>query len=286
MKVLIIKENGRHEANRHMIECLSIQRSFRKFGHEADVWGLGFDNYNDKIDFESYDLIINLENYDVTNWLPDLSNVKTTKYLWVIDAHCRGMEPYMKIFKEGNYDLILQATKHYLNDNSVWLPNACDQTFFYPREVEKSIDLGFCGSMLNRKGILNFLSNKYGLETHIWKIGEEMINLVSSFKIGFNVNLSNDINFRSFETMSCGAALLTNYNPQYDELGFVDEENCLMYRNMTDICTKLDKYLNNPEEIARIAKNGHELSKLHTYDDRIKRIIKIFNGESDGSFSL
>lgn len=277
MKVLIIKENGRHEKNRHLIECISIQRSFRKLGHEADIWGIGFDNYNSKINFNSYDLIINLENYDETGWVPSLSDVKTKKFLWIIDAHCRGMDPYMKVFNSGKYDLILQATKDFMNKDSIWIPNACDHTNFFPRNVEKNIDLGFCGSLLNRQEILNYLNIRYNLIPHVWVIGEDMINLISSFKINFNLNLANDINFRSFETISCGTVLLTNYNYQYLELGFKDEENCLMYNNINDLCEKIEKYLKNDKEIDRISKNGLELSKLHTYDDRIQKIIDVYN---------
>lgn len=277
MRVLIIQENGRHEKNRHFRECFSIQRSFTKLGHEAHVWGLGHQNYKEEINYNSYDLIINLENYDTTGWVPDLSNVKTKKFLWVIDAHCRGMKPYTDTFNSGKYDLILQSTKDYLDKNSVWLPNACDSTLFYPREVEKNIKFGFCGSVLNRQQILDFLTQKYDLKQNIWVIGEEMVKLISSFKIAFNLNLANDINYRSFETISCGTALLTNFNSQYLDLGFVDEENCLLYKNVEELCSKIENYIVNDEKILKISKNALELSKRHTYDARIKNIIGILN---------
>ena len=71
MKILIIQENGRHEENRHLRECFSMQRAFQFHDVDCDVWGLGHDS--PEPDFESYDLIINLENYDETGWVPDLS---------------------------------------------------------------------------------------------------------------------------------------------------------------------------------------------------------------------
>ena len=111
MKTLLIQENGRHEANRHYRECFCLQRALEHHGYEADVWGLGHDNYvSGEPDYEAYDLVINLENYDETGWVPSLSKVQTKKFLWSIDAHCRGIDVYTQPATEGNYDLILEAT--------------------------------------------------------------------------------------------------------------------------------------------------------------------------------
>ena len=62
MKILIIQENGRHEVSKHLRECNSMQRAIILQGVNCDVWGLGHNGYNTKPDFNSYDVIINLEN--------------------------------------------------------------------------------------------------------------------------------------------------------------------------------------------------------------------------------
>ena len=67
MKILLIQENGRHEENRQFRECFSLQKSFNKLGHEATVWGLGHDNFNETPLWEEYDWIINLENISKIN---------------------------------------------------------------------------------------------------------------------------------------------------------------------------------------------------------------------------
>ena len=84
MKFLIIQENGRHDGNRNFRECFCAQRAFVHHGQEADVWGLGHDNYSYEPDYEAYDFIINLENYDETGWVPSLAKVQTKKFLWSI----------------------------------------------------------------------------------------------------------------------------------------------------------------------------------------------------------
>ena len=85
MRVIVIQEAGRHEENRNFRECLSLQRAFIHNGHECDVWGLGHNNYNTTPDWNSYDLIMNIENYDSTGWTPNLSTFNfPIKILWSI----------------------------------------------------------------------------------------------------------------------------------------------------------------------------------------------------------
>jgi hypothetical protein len=276
VKVLIIQENGRHEENRHFRECLCMQRSLQKLGHQADVWGLGHDNYAETPSWNSYDIILNFENYDTRGWIPDLScAIKPKKFLWSIDAHCRGMKPFLDTFRTGGYDLILQATEDFVDENSVWFPNCYDQTLIKP-SFPKTSFLGFCGSLLNREQLLNFLSAKYGLKKDIWRLGSDMVQAVSSYRIHFNINLANDINYRSFETIGCETLLLTNYNPQYEKLGFIDGENCLMYRDVNDLCHKIEACQIDSEMVASISKAGYELAEQHTYDRRASQLVSLY----------
>jgi len=279
MNILIIQENGRHEENRNFRECFCIQRSFKNLGHNAEVWGLGHDNFDGPVKkLDKYDLIINLENYDTSGWVPKLDSVDDPiKFLWSIDPHCRGIEVYKKTFKDGNYNLILQAIKDHVDDNSVWFPNCYDDSLIQRREhIKKEKDIGFCGSLLNRAQILEFLSGRYGMEPDIWVLGDGMVDKINSYWIHFNINLANDINYRSFETIGCGTVLLTNRNYQYEELGFEDEKNCLMYDSIEELVSKLDLYHKNHDKLRNIGDNGFELAKKHTYDDRAGRIIKLY----------
>lgn len=280
MKILIIQENGQHAANRNFRECFCMSRSLTKMGHEVEIWGKGHVNFETQPQWESYDIILNFENYDSTGWVPTLeATTAPKKYLWSIDAHCRGMSPFADTFRSGKYDLILQSTKDFVNnDNSVWFPNCYDASLFKP-SAPKNNFLGFCGSLLNRKQILDFLTQKYNLKQDIWVLGEDMVKTISSYEVHFNINLANDINYRSFETLGCGTLLLTNYNPQYEELGFVDGKNCLIYRDVESLCKKIEYCIENPESVKEITKNGIELAKNHTYDIRAKNLISLYSGE-------
>ena len=277
MKILIIQENGRHEENKHFRECFCMQRSLQKLGHETDVWGLGHDHFEASPFWDTYDIILNFENYDIEGWLPDLSSViKPKKYLWSIDAHCRGMKPFYDTFHSGKYDLILQSTEDYVDENSVWFPNCYDDTLLKSMKIDKTVNIGFCGSLLNRGGILEHLEKQYNLQKNIFVLGDKMVEKINSFWINFNINLANDINYRSFETIGCGTVLLTNYNPQYEKLGFIDEHNCLMYKNLQDLEYKIEKYVEQHDKLKEIGNNALELSKKHTYNVRAKQLIKLY----------
>jgi spore maturation protein CgeB len=142
-------------------------------------------------------------------------------------------------------------------------------------DVDKTIDVGFCGSYANREQLLEHLKREHDLHLDIFVIGDAMVEAINSYKCHFNLNIANDINYRSFETIGCGTILLTNYNPQYEELGFEDGVNCLMYKDedsLTEYITMV-KY----KDMTDIAKAGLEFAKKHTYDERVKSLLERFD---------
>lgn len=273
MNILLIQENGRHDLNREYRECFSLKRAFNFYGHNVDIWGLGHENYYNKPDFNNYDIIFNLENYG-DNWLPNFYEInKPLKIFWSIDAHYRGEYPYEKIFREGKYTYLLHSTKDYVKySHHKWFPNAYDDDLIVPLNVEKNIKFGFCGNYANRKEILEWLNKEYNLHLDIFVIGPDMVKAINSYKCHFNLNIANDINYRSFETIGCGTLLLTNYNPVYEEMNFINEKNCLLYKNqkeLIDHINNIDNYLTLEfkNSILNLAKNN-------TYKKRIINLMK------------
>ncbi len=276
MKIIVIQEAGRHEANRNYRECLSLQRAFIFNGHSCDVWGLGHPNYNQIPDWDSYDLIFNIENYDYIGWVPDLSFYKKPKkILWSIDAHCRGEGVYESTFETGRYDYLLHSSHDFVKKPyHIWFPNSFDDDLIKNLESTKTHFLGFCGNYVNRKELLDRLSSKWGLKQDIFVIGDSMVRTINEYKIHFNKNIFNDINYRNFETIGSGTALLTNFHLDYERLGFIHNHNCLLYKNENEIDSILGDLLHDDERIKRISKNGLEFSKSHTYKIRVKQLIE------------
>ena len=157
---------------------------------------------------------------------------------------------------------------------SYWFPNSYPDDLMFPTNTEKSVDVGFCGNILNRGHIIDSL-NKFGIKKDIFVIGKDMVDCINSYKIHLNCNISNDINYRTFETTGCGTFLLTNYTPGLEKLFDIGKE-IVTYSSIQDLSEKVSYYLNNDDERNRIAKAGYEKSKAnHTYYERSKKIIEI-----------
>jgi hypothetical protein len=277
MKILLIQEASRHKDNIEFRECLSLKRAFEYNNHQADVWGLGHTNFDILPDWNSYDLIVNLENYDETGWVPNLDNVNSIKCLWSIDAHCKGIQSYIRTFNEGKYNFILQSTPEFLNDYSAWMPNAYDDDIIKPLNIKKEYDIGFCGHINNRGVLIDILQANFNFKLDEGVRGNNMVEAINKYRIHFNANISIDINYRHFETIGCGTCLLTSYNKHLSTLGFKDGENCIIYRNAVEMVQKVKHILENPNELNRISTNGLILAKDHTYKKRVSIIEQAYN---------
>ena len=164
----------------------------------------------------------------------------------------------------------------FVNENyKVWFPNAFDDELIFKKNVDKKCDVGFCGSLLNRQYFIEKLKSYYNFIHDNFIIGDDMVTAINSYKIHWNRNLSNDINYRNFETIGCGIPLVTNYNYQYELLGFKHMENVMIYNNENEMFENINLLLSNELLREKISNNGYELSKKHTYLERCKKILKI-----------
>ena len=283
MKILIIQENGRHLENRDFRECFNLQRALLRKNVETIVWGLGHDNFNTPFHqiIKNIDVIILLENYESNGLLPDLSNVNKLKIFWSIDSHMVLMN-HITTVVTNKIDIVLNAIESHQNNfktsKTFYFPNAYPSDLIFPiDEINKNIFLGFCGSLLNRSEILDKLENKFGLKKDIWKLGNKMVETINGYNIHFNKTLSNDINYRVYETMGCNTLMLTNSTENINTF-FNDMENIVIYNNETELFEKLNTLSLDNDLIKKISNSGYELVKNnHTYDNRTDVLLKIIN---------
>lgn len=285
MKIVIIQEAGRHEKNKNFRESLCLERGLNKIdGVEAIVWGLNYSNYNKPFsEIEKWaDVIFVIENY-TPEWLPvkEISESKKIKIYWSIDSHCI-LNAHQNICKKLNIDILLNSTEYYIPHfsgivkKSYWFPNAYPDDLIFNKPTEKKYDIGFCGNVNNRGNYINYL-RKYNIKQDIFVIGDDMVNAINSYKIHFNRNISNDINYRTFETTGCKTFLLTNYTAGLEKLFNIGTE-IVTYDNFNDLDEKINFYLNNESERKKIEDLGWQRSKKeHTYYERCKLLIEIIN---------
>lgn len=279
LKFLVIQENGEHEKNRMFRECYAFQTALKSFGHECDIWGHWHANFNTPPNFNDYDVIINLENYD-KGWVPydKLAQYNGYKIMWAIDTHTRGIDYFNYVASRSKTNLILEATRDFvITPNRVWFPCCVNDELVKPNGSTKEFNVGFCGHESNRGDYIELLSQQttFKFKKDIGVIGNDMVDAINSYEVHFNRNYSNDINFRSFETIACGTLLLTNDSPQYNELGFKHMENCLIYKDKQDMLNVIHDYFNLPPlKQVQMSLIGYAMSPRHTYKSRIHHLLK------------
>lgn len=282
MKILLIQEKGRHKKNENFREALNLSRGLNNNSIDTVVWGLGYDNFNipfNKIS-EDCDVIVLLENYEVNNWIPDLSTINKLKVFWSIDSHCIPQQ-HINTCNKHNIDIVLHAVYGHdklFKQKTYYFPNAYPSDLIYPiNSIEKEYDIGFCGNYVNRKNLVDLIDQTYGIKRDIFVIGDDMVKAINSYKIHFNKNIGDDINFRTFETLGCKTGLITNVTPGLDKL-FDIENDLITYTNKNDLVDKIKYYLNNTSELKRIIENGFSnVSQNHTYNKRAEELVKIIN---------
>lgn len=281
MKILIIQEKGRHKENENFREALNFQRAFKRLKVDCVVWGLNYENFSTPFEEiqKDCDVIFLLENYEQTSWLPNLSSIKKLKVFWSIDSHC-VLGNHVMMCKINKINIVLNAIESHMSafkfQKTFYFPNAYPSDLIYPKkEIQKVYDIGFCGGDGNRINWINFLSNNTNFKRDNFVIGDSMVNALNSYKIHFNRNIDNDINYRTFETLGTKTFLLTNYTENLEKL-FKIGKHLITYDSKEDLLNKINYYLNNEKERKKIEEEGYShVIQFHTYDVRAKQFLEI-----------
>jgi len=284
MRLLIIQAAGEHKENYIFRESLCLHRACFNNKIESAVWGVGYSHFEDFDRLCDWcDVVLCVENY-FFDWIPDLSlKSNKLKIFWAIDGHCNYTN-ISNFVNKNNFDLILSSCYGTEFDiDTEWFLNCYPDDLIQPKSFqEKEIAFGYIGSIGNsvRQEYLKALKNKYNMLTNINIIGTEMVNILQNFKISFNVNLSTDINYRTFESMGAGCLLITNITPgiQYH---FKDNNNIVLYNNMKECFEVVDHYLKNLDDAEIVANNGLlNVKNNHTYNTRVRELYDIIQRRS------
>lgn len=181
----------------------------------------------------------------------------------------------------AQYDGCMKLQKAY-GDKVSWLPHAFEPDISRDLGIARKLDVAFIGNDggIPRKFLLQEIRERFrnvyiGRAEHTALAG-----MYSSAKIGFNYSIGLDINMRTFEVMSAGAMLLTNYLPRngFEKL-FTDRKDVVVYKEPREIFSLIEFYLKNDSERERIAESGKRLVMAqHTYDKRAGTIIQVISG--------
>lgn len=184
------------------------------------------------------------------------------------------------------FDHVFLYHRNYLKDfkehpegHVHWFPYACDLEVFQPLGLERDLDVAFVGQLFDAESERSRVIKKIAAR---WKVNEQRLyfqheipGVYSRSKIVVNFPLADDLNFRFFEAMSCGALLLTRRINNGQEILFQEGEHFAAFANEEELFAKVEFYLAHPEQRDAIANAGHaEVVALHGLDVRLEMLLE------------
>ncbi len=197
-----------------------------------------------------------------------LSTLSLPKFAWLIDVH-KKTSFHQSI--AGDVDLCfyaMQSWGHVLPGKKAWLPVHADSNIFFPREEHRDLDLVFVGSQPWRADPLRRIAERHGLRLHVSRTTgphekTETAALYARAKLVFNRHVTNDLNFRVVEAMSCGRVVLTDaqLNGQYEL--FEDGRHYVLYKDEADLEQRVLEYLADECARTRVEEEAATWSRAH-----------------------
>lgn len=169
------------------------------------------------------------------------------------------------------------VTKH-PKGNVHWWPYSCDLDVFHPLPIERDLDVAFVGQLVNeeRHRVTAEVARRWNLNEQRYYKQHEIPEVYSRAKIVINLPLKDDLNFRVFEAMSCGALLLTRRVANGQELLFEEGVHFAAFETEAELYDKIDYYLSHESERAAIAAAGlAEIRANHRLEQRLTQLLDI-----------
>lgn len=186
----------------------------------------------------------------------------------------------------------LEAMRDEGIERGSWLPLAADPDIWSPSPgAAKQFDYAFTGNIWDtqRVAALNALKSsgvRLGLAVNgeLWK--QRAARLISSAHAGFNVSsffgspIAFDVNMRAFETLSCGAPLLTNSVPNLSRVFPEHAPWIRTYQGLDDLSDRARAALADPEFLQSGVAAREWILANATYEHRIRHALEIMRRET------
>lgn len=219
----------------------------------------------------------------------NLEKTDILKAVYLVDSHLH-FDTWHKHFAQI-FDYIFIAQKKYFKKlkskgykNVFWLPLYCDPKIDKNLNLNRIYDIGFVGTIntfhnLKRSIFLWLLEKNFKTKIGQNVFRENRAQILNQAKIAVNLSISSDLNFRTFEAMSCGAMLLTDEQDNMLEF-FKNRKHLVIFKNFLELIKLARFYIKNEKERLKIAKIGQrETLNKHTSNNRAKEIVDILKLE-------
>ena len=209
-----------------------------------------------------------------------LERLQVPKFAWLVDTH---KKPDFHRQLARTMDLTFFAMRgwgHVLDGPTAWLPLHADGEVFRPVEQARDVDVCFVGSHAWRADPLERIAAKHELRLHVScttgpREKTRTAEVYARSKVVFNRHVTNDLNFRVFEALACGRALLTDaqHNGQYEL--FEEGRHYALYKDEADLERQLLRLLSDDVLRERLEREGAALARAqHTTRARVAQLVR------------
>ena len=143
-------------------------------------------------------------------------------------------------------------------------------------QLQKKIEIyGNAWPSYLKHNINNFIRNK------------DFSKVVHESEISLNILKQQNLlshNMRTFEIPAMNGLMLTTRSEEQHKY-FPENKACYMYENIKELNYKIDFILKNPKAALKVRKTGYKLSKKHSYENRLKKLINYIN-KNEQAFSF
>ncbi len=271
---------------------------FREAGHRVVTVGLA-SNMELRLDRPLYHLnqileqigggfqpdIIILHDNSAPLTILDIDEAPCPTIFYAVDTH---HHTELHCFLSTVFDLTLVAQKDYVSafekrglSAPEWMP-LWASSFVEPnlQKHNQAVFVGTLNARLNPDRVTFFEKLKsvcpaLHVTSGAWQ------GIFPESEIVINQTVKGDLNFRVFEAMICGAALLTEDSGNGLRDLFEPDKELVLYEknNAEAAAAKIDWLLNNPKQMRRIAEAGRAaVMTSHLSQHRAQRFLEIING--------
>lgn len=283
MKTLVVSTDGKLMVTRPIWEAA---KQYFDFDHVEVTREHGLEAYFNEADFSGYDRVIadtNLrrlgKRYSCLKRAPGLvifdhdvcqNNVPTSEWYHRYPAVLRDL---------GRARIIVSGAglAQQLRDEGIdacFLPKGYDGNTISDLSLERTVESAFVGRVKNKvyKKRKRFLLRQEKLgKVQLLRAepGEPYNRLLNTIRVFVSADIGfNEYMIKNFEAMAAGCVLLAWRQPalEQQELGFVENENIVLYDSEAELHEKLQWLHSNPDKAAAIARAGQVVVReKHTW---------------------
>ena len=271
-----------------------FSEDFRALGHDVRIVTLG---KGSDVPLDHIPTSIHAVLQSLRGWLPDcillnddssypvflgLESLDIPLVWYAVDTHLhrhwhRAYASLFDVVLVAQHDYMAEYRRDSRRQHVQWLPLFCPATKDFDRRGVRNVALSFVGTLnsrLNRDRVtlIGALCERVPLVAQSGAYRD----LFNRSLMVLNQCVANDVNFRTFETMACGALLLMERVGNGLDRLFQDRTHFVLYErgNVEQIVDLVRYYLDHAREREAIASCGHdEVTGKHSSRHRAETIV-------------